>query len=61
MPPRDTSVNAVFMLNADQVIAFEIEKLSGSLIRGQIFLIYYLAHLAGIVVFRIRIIHWNRK
>jgi hypothetical protein len=35
VPARNTSVDSVFMLKTDQVIAVEIEKLGGSFIGGQ--------------------------
>ena len=49
------------MLNTDEVIAIEIEKLCGSLIGSLIFLVKFNADLAGIVVCRIRIIHRDGK
>ena len=58
---RDSAINAIFMLKADQIVAIEIEKLRGPLVGSQIFLFEFQAHLLRILVVRFGIVDRNCK
>ena len=55
------AVNAIFMLQADQVIAIEVEEIGGALVGRKVFLGNLQAHLLWIVVARIEIVDGNRE
>ena len=61
MAARAAAVDAVFMLQADQIVAIEIEEIGRPLIGGDVFLRQFQAHLLWIVVTRIRIVDGNGK
>ncbi len=41
----NAAIDSVFMLHADEIVAIEIEELRSPLIRGQVFLLQFQAHL----------------
>ena len=51
---RDPAVDAIFMLQANKIVAIEVEEIGGPLIGGKVLLLQFQAHLFGIFVARIR-------
>jgi len=56
-----TSEDAVLVLQADKVISIEIEKFSSTFIGRAIILPNFEPYPFGILIARLRIIHWNRE
>ena len=61
MAARGAAIDAIFMLQAHQIVAVEVEEIGGPLIGGNVFLGQLQAHLFRIVVARIGIVDGNRK
>ena len=59
--PAAAAVDAIFMLQANKIVAVEVEEISGPLIGGQIFLVKFQAHLLRVFVARIGIVDGNGK
>src|SRR5665213_108739 len=57
----NTAENTVFMLQADKIVAIEVQELCCLFIGGNIFLRQFQPNPLGIVVMRIRVIDWDRK
>ena len=53
---RGPAVDAVFMLQADEIVAIEVKKIGGPLIRGNVLLRQFQAHLLRIIVAGIGIV-----
>ena len=58
---RATAVDAVFMLQANKVVAVEVEKVGSTLVGVALFLLQFQAHLIGVIVLRMRIVHGDSK
>ena len=58
---RNPAVDAILMLQADKIVAVEIQELGGSLIGSDILLLKFQAHLLRILVARLRIVDRNGK
>ena len=58
---RGAAVDAVFMLQADKIVAIEVQEIGGPLIGGNILLRQFQAHLLRIIVARIGIVDGNGK
>jgi hypothetical protein len=58
---RGAAVDAVFMLQADKIVAIEVQEICGPLIGGNVFLRQLQAHLFRIIVAGIGIVDGNGK
>ena len=56
---RGPAIDAVFMLQTDEIVAIEVQEISGPLIGGNVLLVQFQAHLFRIIVARIGIVDGN--
>jgi hypothetical protein len=61
MAPGNSAVDPVFMLQANQVVAIEIEKVSRPLVRSEIVLSQFKTDLLRVIVACIGIVYGNCK
>ena len=61
MAACNPAIDAVFMLNANQIVPVEIEELRGPFIRGNILLLLLQTHLLWIFIAGLRIVDGDRE
>jgi len=61
MTAGNAAEDSVFMLKADQIVAIEVEKISGALIGGAVLLLKFKPNYVGIFIAEVRIVDRDRK